>query len=75
MNIEYFITENSIYLDGCQFKTYGISAVDKLSKKKESDFDDVSLDKAFVTDLVSLLNSTEIELCHFNDVVIDELNK
>ncbi len=74
MNIEYFITENSISLDGCRFKTYGISAVDKLSKKK-SEFDDVSLDKAFVADLVSLLNSTEVELCHFNDVVIDELNK
>ncbi len=75
MNIKYFITENSISLDGCRFKTYGISAVDKLSKKKESEFDDVSFDKAFVADLVSLLNSTEVELCHFNDVVIDELNK
>lgn len=75
MNIEYFITENSISLDGCRFNAYGISAVDKLSREEKSEFDDVSLDKAFVVDLVDLLNSAEVELCHFNDVVTDELNK
>lgn len=75
MNIEYFITEKSINLDGCRFSTYGISAVDKMSREEKSEFVDVSLDKAFVVDLVNLLNSAEVELCHFNDVVIDELNK
>lgn len=75
MNIEYFITENSISLDGCRFNTYGISAVDKMSREEKSEFVDVSLDKAFVVDLVNLLNSAEVDLCHFNDVVIDELNK
>ena len=46
-----------------------------MSGEEKSEFVDVSLDKAFVVDLVNLLNSAEVELCHFNDVVIDELNK
>lgn len=75
MNIEYHIKERKVIIDGRLFDTYGISAVDDDTEKIKSDFPDVSLNQTLVIRLVKLLNSEKVELCHFNDVVLDELNK
>lgn len=75
MNTKYLIKESCILIDGKKFKTYGIDAVEGCSAKIQSELVDVSLDKDFVVNLVELLNSAKIELCHFQDVVSDELNK
>lgn len=75
MNIKYLITESSISFDNQNFTTYGIAAVEKSSEKICSELSDVSLNKAFVLHLVGSLNSEKIELCHFKDVVTDELNR
>ena len=75
MSTKYLIKESCILIDGNKFKTYGIDAVECCSSKLQSEFDDVSLDKDFVINLVELLNSAGIELCHFKEVVLDELNK
>lgn len=75
MDVEYCITESTIYFDNCKFNTYGISAVIKTSTKISSEFSDVSLDKAFVERLTNILNLSEIEECQFREVIIDELNR
>lgn len=75
MNIEYHITKTNIILDGRRFSTYGIAAIDKSSARTRSKIIDVSLDKAFVCHVADLLNSAEVELCHFSEVVNDQLNR
>ena len=75
MDVEYCITESTIYFDNCKFNTYGISAVIKNSSKISSEFPDVSLDKAFVERLTNILNFSEIKECQFHEVIIDELNR
>lgn len=75
MDIEYHIMKSNITIEGCLFNTYGITAVEKSSAKIKSAITDVSLDKMFVLNIVEILNSAEVELCQFGDVVTDELNK
>ncbi len=75
MNIEYHITKTHISLEGQRFSTYGIAAIDKSSAKAQTKIVDVSLDESFVRHVADLLNSAEVELCHFAEVVDDELNR
>lgn len=75
MNIEYQLTKTYIYLENQQFYTYGIDAINRSTAKIQSQISDVSLDKSFVQQVIDLLNSAEVELCHFAEVVEDELNK
>lgn len=71
--MNYFIIEENMRIDNQNYITYGISA--KESQKTLGEFHDVSLDKSFVEHIAEMLNSCEIELCHFRDVIIDELNR
>lgn len=73
MNIEYHITKTHISLEGQRFSTYGIAAIDKSSAKTQTKIVDVSLDESFVRHVADLLNSAEVELCHFAEVVDDSL--
>ena len=75
MNIEYQLTKTHIYLDNQRFLTYGIAAINKSTAEIQRRIPDVSLDKAFVEHVTDLLNSAEVELCHFDEVVEDELNR
>lgn len=76
MDIEYLRVERIAEVENrSQTTTYGIVAVSKTTKEKLAEFSDVSLNEDFVTNLTDLLNSCEVELCHFFDVIIDELNR
>ena len=75
MNTTYSISKNVLVLDKQQiFVTYGIVAKDS-DGNKISEFSDVSLNKNFTENVVSLLNDCEVEPCHFFEVVLDELNR
>lgn len=75
MNIEYHITKTHISLEGQRFSTHGIAAIDKSSAKTQTKIVDISLDESSVRHIADLLNSAEVELCHFAEVVDDELNR
>ncbi len=76
MKTVYSIKKSAVVLDDGNFLlTYGIDAFDKESGSLVSDFKDVSVSRPFTEHIVSLLNSCEIELCHFHEVVTDELNR
>lgn len=75
MDTEYLLKKSCISLEGQAFTTYGIAAVELRSRKTQFEITDVSLDKAFVSNLVKILNSSKIEICHFSEVITDELNK
>ncbi len=75
MDIEYLLKKSCISLEGQAFPTYGIAAVELRSRETQFEITDVSLDKAFVSNLVKILNSSKIEICHFSEVITDELNK
>lgn len=75
MDIEYCIKKSCILLDGTKYDTYGIVAIERHSETVKSEFDDVSLDKHYVVELAKLLNSSKVELCHFKEVITDELNR
>lgn len=75
MDVEYCITESTIYFDNYKLNSYGISAVNKISKKPTSKFLDISFDKDFVESIADILNFYEIEECQFKEIIIDELNR
>lgn len=76
MKTVYSIKKSAVVLDDGNFLlTYGIDAIDRESGNLISDFRDVSVNKHFTENIVSLLNSCEVEVCHFHEVVIDELNR
>ncbi|MGN0548022.1 MAG: DUF6514 family protein [Acutalibacteraceae bacterium] len=75
MDVEYCVTESTIYFDNCQFNSYGISAVIKTSAKTSSEFPDISFDKNFVEKITNLLNYYEVDECQFKEIIIDELNR
>jgi hypothetical protein len=77
MGIIYHTAENEVTLDsGDSIHTYGIYA-QNISDPENilAEFTDVSVDKNFAEKTACLLNKYEVELCHFFDVVIDELNR
>ena len=74
MNLKYYITENELETeDGRLIPTYGIGAGGDCGTLAE--LRDVSVDPGFTGRVVDILNSNEVELCHFRDVVLDELNR
>lgn len=76
MKTVYSITKSALVLeDGNFVLTYGIEATDKESGNTVCDFKDVSVSKSLTERIVSLLNTCEVEVCHFYDVIIDELNR
>ena len=76
MKTIYSIKKSALVLDDGNFiLTYGIEASDENSGNIISDFKDVSVNKKLTEHKVSILNSCEVEVCHFHDVVIDELNR
>lgn len=76
MKTIYSIKKSALVLDDGNFiLTYGIEASDENSGNIISDFKDVSVNKKLTEHIVSILNSCEVEICHFHDVVIDELNR
>lgn len=76
MKALYSITKGALVLDDGKFiLTYGIEATDTENGSPLSTFADVSVSKSTAERIVSLLNSCEVEICHFRDVVIDELNR
>ena len=76
MKTIYSIKKSALVLDDGNFiLTYGIEASDENTGNIISDFKDVSVNKKLTEHIVSILNSCEVEICHFHDVVIDELNR
>lgn len=76
MGIEYTLTKDVLLLeDGNYILTYGIQAKDRQNGEILSAFNDVSVNRKFTQEVIDLLNTCKIELCHFYDVVIDELNR
>ena len=75
MKIEYMLIKDILLLDNDFLPTYGIQASDTGSGEVLSVFNDVSVNRESVQNIVDLLNLCHVELCHFYDVVIDEINK
>lgn len=76
MKVLYSITKGALVLDDGNFiLTYGIEATDSENSSPLSQFTDVSVSRSTTERIVSVLNSCEVELCHFHNVVIDELNR
>ena len=76
MKVLYSVTKGALVLDDENFiLTYGIEATNSENGSPLSKFSDVSVSKSTTERIVSILNSCEIELCHFYEVVIDELNR
>lgn len=76
MKVDYTIAKNVLFLeDGNCILTYGIEAHDGTNGELLDIFEDVSVNSAFTENIVDILNTCKIELCHFRDVIIDELNR
>lgn len=76
MSIEYTLTKDVLLLeDGNYILTYGIQAKDENNGEVLSSFNDVSVNKSFTQNVIDLLNMCKVELCHFHDVVVDEIGK
>ncbi len=75
MSVDYRIIKTDISLDGTDFDAYGIAAVDKLTAAVLLEIVDISPDDDFVKSVAELLNSCEVEPCHFFEIVSDELNR
>lgn len=76
MKVDYTMTKSAIFLeDGNCILTYGIEARDCDDGERLDIFEDVSVNPVFTKNIIDILNTCKIELCHFRDVVIDELNR
>lgn len=76
MKVEYFLIEEKIKTEEFEiYDTYGIAARCNNDVMTELKFSDVSLDRSFAENILNILNSHEVEICHFYDVVLDELNR
>ena len=76
MKVTYSMINDALLLDDGNFiLTYGIQATDTESGEKLSLFNDVSVSKSFTQRVIDILNTCEVEICHFHDVVTDELNR
>lgn len=73
--MKYLIVKENVKVEEKEHTTYGIQAVSKNTAEPVGDFHDVSVDRSFVENVVNLLNTNDVELLHFRDVVIDELNR
>lgn len=76
MKVTYSLTNDALLLeDGNFILTYGIQAKDDESGETLSSFNDVSVNKGFTQRVIDILNTCQVEICHFHDVVMDELNR
>ncbi len=76
MKVTYSLSNNVLMLDDEKIiLTYGIVARDPLNDEVLAYFDDVSVSRSLTQKITDILNSCEVELCHFREVVIDELNR
>ena len=71
--LRYIISESKLNIDDAEVDTYGITAY--CGKTALKTIDDISTDRNFVISLIEKLNFHQVELCHFYDIVIDELNR
>lgn len=70
--MKYTVMAEKANIAGKACTTYGIRGENGHST---ADFHDVSVEQSFVERIADRLNSNSVELCHFRDVVIDELNR
>ncbi len=76
MRAVYSISKNALLLDDGNFiLTYGITATDTESGETLDEFRDVSVNKSFTQRIIDTLNKCEVELCHFQEIIINELNR
>ena len=76
MKADYSMIKNVLFLeDGSWLLTYGIEARDQADGELLDKFEDVSVNAKFTENIIDILNSCKIELCHFRDVITDELNR
>lgn len=76
MDIKYTLTNDVLLLEDSEFiLTYGIQATNPENGETLETFNDVSVSKSFTCRIIDILNSCKVELCHFRDVVLDELNR
>ena len=76
MKVDYSMIKNALILeDGNCIITYGIEARDGTDGELLDTFEDVSVNASFTKNIIDILNTCKIEICHFRDVIIDELNK
>ncbi len=76
MRAVYSISKDALLLeDGNFILTYGITATDGESGETLDEFRDVSVNKGLTEKIINTLNTCEVELCHFHEIIIDELNR
>ncbi len=76
MRAVYSISKDALLLeDGNFILTYGITATDGNSGETLDEFRDVSVNKGFTQKIIDTLNDCKVELCHFREIIIDELNR
>lgn len=76
MIVDYSMIKNALILeDGNCIITYGIEARNSTDGELLDIFEDVSVNSSFTENIIDILNTCKIEICHFRDVIIDELNK
>lgn len=76
MKADYSITKSAIVLeDGNCIVTYGIEAKDICNGETLDKFSDVSVNRKFTEHIIDILNGCNVELCHFHDIITDELNR
>ncbi len=76
MKTVYSLSKDVLLLeDGNFILTYGITAADSESGDQLSEFKDVSVNKLFTQNIINILNTCEVELCHFEEIIANELNR
>ncbi len=65
----YKLYETSIEHD----KTYGIVAVDSITKLTLRTIPDISVDKAEIEKLIAQCNNLQLDIIHLNDIIYDFL--
>lgn len=71
--MKYRLISETVEIDRRSYDTYGISACSDNDGTVVTVYHDVSLDRQAVCRIIDILNDCEVELCHFEDVVNDEM--
>lgn len=76
MNVTYSLNNSVMVLENGKFiLTYGIVARDSYNGEVLAHFDDVSVSKSLTQRITDILNRCEVDISHFHEVIIDELNR
>lgn len=73
MKMKYRLCSETVLIDGIRYDTYGVLASDEQTGVVVSVYHDVSLDRDAVCRIIDILNGCEVEICHFDDVIENEL--